>query len=491
MQQVPILDDPYVSGYVRATMSKRTKIVATVGPASGSRETLRELVQAGVDVFRINFSHGHEQQRSAFLEKIRSVEHELGLPIAVCGDLCGPKIRVGMMPDDGVTLENGSEIVIQREPLIGSATRISTTLPELVDVVQVGHRILLFDGRLKFEVTAVHPPDDITCRVVVGGRLSSGKGVNVPDTSLQISALTEKDREDLDWISERDFDFVALSFVQAADNVRELQNLLEERGSRAQTIAKIEKPRALEHIDEIIEAADAIMIARGDLGVEMDYPLVPINQKLIALKCQQAAKPCIVATEMLESMINSPRPTRAEVSDVANAVFDHADAVMLSAESAIGKYPVQAVQAMSRTLDAADGFHNEHGSVIRVTVTEPRVTAALAASIRKFMEIEPVAAVAVLTDTGRTARIIAKSRIGCPVLALSAEIESVRRACLYHGVIPRLVDDTSDFDHLRELAFSYAKELSIAQPGDRMIVLAAHPIGVAGRTNALFVESVE
>lgn len=472
-------------------MSKRTKIVATVGPASKSSDTIRELVRAGVDVFRINFSHGNEQQRSSFLKSIRSIEEELGLPIAVCGDLCGPKIRVGLLPDEGVHLEEGNEIVIQREPLVGSATRLSTTLPELIDLVEVDDRILLADGMLQFKVTIVDPPEEIKCLVVVGGQLSSGKGVNLPDTSLPISALTEKDRKDLDWIAERDFDFVALSFVQAAENIRELQKLLDQRSSRAQTIAKIEKPRALDHIDEIIEAADAIMVARGDLGVEMDYPLVPINQKLIALKCQQAAKPCIVATEMLESMINSPRPTRAEVSDVANAVFDHADAVMLSAESAVGKYPVQAVQAMSRTLDAADAFHSEHGSSIRVTVTEPRVTAALAASIRKFMDVEPLAAVAVLTDTGRTARIISKSRIGCPVLALSAEIESIRRACLYHGVIPRLVDDSSDFDSLRELAFSYAKELKIAKPGDRMMVIAAYPVGVAGPTNTLFVESVE
>jgi len=471
-------------------MSKRTKIVATVGPASGSLETLREMVQAGVDVFRINFSHGDEQQRSQFLDSIRYIESERGVPIAVCADLCGPKIRVGMMPDAGVDLEEGSEIVVQREPLLGSATRISTTLPELVDVVEVGNRILLADGRLKFEVTSVNPPEEFACRVIVGGQLSSGKGVNLPDTSLKISALTEKDRDDLNWISERDFDFVALSFVQSADNILELQELLKHCGSNAQTIAKIEKPQALNRIDEIISAADAIMVARGDLGVEMDFPLVPINQKLITLKCQQAAKPCIVATEMLESMISSPRPTRAEVSDVANAVFDHCDAVMLSAETSIGQYPVKTVQAMSDTLDAADSFHDDHGSPLQITACEPRLTSALAASIRRFMEIETVAAIAVLTDTGRTARIIAKSRVGCPVLALSSEIESVRRACLYHGVIPRLVDDSSDFEHLRELAFGYVKELGIAKAGDKMIVLAAHPVGIADHTNGFIVEAV-
>lgn len=472
-------------------MSKRTKIVATVGPASGSPDTLLEMVQAGVDVFRINFSHGDEQQRSGFLAAIRNIERELGVPIAVCADLCGPKIRVGMMPDGGVTLKEESEIVIQREPLLGSENRISTTLPELVDVVDVGNRILLADGRLEFVVTAVSPPDEFTCRIVVGGQLSSGKGVNLPDTSLPISALTEKDQDDVKWISQRGFDFVALSFVQSAKDIFELQELLKQQGSKAQTIAKIEKPKALAEIDEIIAAADAVMVARGDLGVEMDFPLVPIKQKLIALKCQQAAKPCIIATEMLESMISSTRPTRAEVSDVANAVFDHCDAVMLSAETSIGQYPVRTVHAMSETVDAADNFHHQHGSPVGGISCEPRLTSALAASIRKLMEAVPIAAIAVLTDTGRTARIIAKSRVGCPVLALSSEIASVRRACLYHGVISRLVDDSNDFEHLKQLAFASAKDLGIAEPGDNMVVLAAHPVGVAGRTNGFVVECVE
>ena len=303
-------------------MIKRTKIVTTVGPASGSRKKLRALIEAGVDVFRINFSHGDDAQRGEFLQHIRAVEHHVGRPVAICGDLCGPKVRVGMIRDGEIELSTGHEIDIYRTPIEGTAERISTTLPELVDVARVGERILLADGRLHFEVVKTSGPESITCRVIVGGTLASGKGVNLPATDLPISALTEKDHRDIRWIAQHDFDYVGLSFVQRATDIDDLRRLLHALGSRAQIIAKIEKPQALNHIDAIIEATDAVMVARGDLGVEMDFPAVPIAQKTIAHKCQVAGKPCIIATEMLESMIQSPRPTRAEVSDVANAVFD-------------------------------------------------------------------------------------------------------------------------------------------------------------------------
>jgi pyruvate kinase len=471
-------------------MLKRTKIVATVGPACGSQEKLSALIAAGVDVFRINFSHGDEAQRGEFLKNIRAAEEEVGRPVAICGDLCGPKIRVGMIRGGEVGLQAGSEIVIQRTPLEGTAARISTTLAELVDVVRVGETILLADGLLRFEVVSTSPPEEFRCRVVVGGSLSSGKGVNIPQTELPISALTEKDRHDIRWIAERDFDYVALSFVQRAEDVEELRSLLQQRGSDAPIITKIEKAQAIDQIDDIIDKADAVMVARGDLGVEMDFPVVPIVQKTIAHKCQVAGKPCVVATEMLESMIRSPRPTRAEVSDVANAVFDHADAVMLSAESSIGEHPVAAVDAMKRIVAAAEEFLDRYGDKEAQTVGEHSTTAALAASIGEVMQRQEIAAVATFSTDGSSARLISKNRPGCPILALTSQPAVARRACLYYGVVPKVIEFPDDVESLLNEMGAVAKQLRLASAGDRIIVLAGRPIRTAGGTRGLIVEEV-
>ena len=471
-------------------MIKRTKIVATVGPGSGSREKLRALVEAGVDVFRINFSHGDDAQRSDFLQNIRVVEHDVGRPVAICGDLCGPKIRVGMVQGGEIVLEAGREIVIQRTPVEGTVERISTTLPELVDEVRTGERILLADGRLCFEVIHASRPENFTCRIVVGGPLSSGKGVNLPETKLPISALTEKDRQDIGWIAQHDFDYVALSFVQRAEDVDELRGLLEAHGSQAQIIAKIEKPQALEQIDAIIETVDAVMVARGDLGVEMDFPAVPIAQKTIVHKCRVAGKPCIIATEMLESMIDSPRPTRAEVSDVANAVFDHADAVMLSAESSIGKYPIEAVDAMHRVVLAAETFLDQGHNTEPVMLSDVSTTAALAASVHQVMQIQQIMVIALFTANGTTARLVSQNRPACPILALSSQSGVARRTGLYSGVVPHVVTQPESVEQFIKLSGSLAKDLHLAASGDRIIVLAGHPIGTAGGTKGLIIEQI-
>ncbi|MGF1581813.1 MAG: pyruvate kinase [Gemmataceae bacterium] len=471
-------------------MVKRTKIVATVGPASGSTEILCALMQAGVDVFRINFSHGDEQQRSEFLSNIRAAEEQVGRPVAISADLCGPKIRVGMIRGGEINLESGKEIVIQRTPVEGTVDRISTTLPELVDVVATGERILLADGRLQFEVVSKAPPDEFTCRVIVGGPLSNGKGVNLPDTTLPISALTEKDRTDAAWIAQHDFDYVALSFVQRAEDVDELRLLLKEHGSNIPIITKIEKPRAVVHIDAIIDAADAVMVARGDLGVEMDFPTVPIVQKTIARKCQAAGKPCIIATEMLESMISSPRPTRAEVSDVANAVFDRADAVMLSGESSIGQYPVEAVQVMARTVVAAEQFLDRYGETEGTVLHESGTTAALAASVSTVMKTQEIVAIATFTAEGTTARLLSKNRPKCSILGLSATEPVARLSCLYYGVVPQVVKLPDTVEQLLEDINSVVQDLDLAKPGDRIAVLTGHPVGTTGNTQALIVEEV-
>lgn len=471
-------------------MLKRTKIVATLGPASDSPTAIGQLIEAGVDVFRINFSHGTPEDREGYLRDIRAVEAEKRVPVAICADLCGPKIRVGMIRDGGVELQTGSELLIQREPREGTNQRISTTLHELVDLVAVGDRILLADGRLRLVVQETAPPDHFVCRVEVGGWLSSGKGVNLPDSDLPLSPLTEKDRQDLDWIVSRDIDFVALSFVQRAADVQELRSLLRAAGSEAQIIAKIEKPRALKEIDTIIAAADGIMVARGDLGVEMDLPAVPIAQKSIARRCEATGTPCIIATEMLESMIHSATPTRAEVSDVANAVLDHADAVMLSAESSIGQFPQLSVAVMRDTLLQTEAYQDREAPPSGFDFSEPVITAALAGAVRQIIQRQPIAAVVVLTASGRTARLIAKNRPPCPILALSSEPQTVRRCCLYYGTVPRQVEQFHSVDHLIQVASELCRQAGLAERGQYLLILAGHPIGTPSVTDALVIEQV-
>ncbi|MBN1942009.1 MAG: pyruvate kinase [Phycisphaerae bacterium] len=474
-------------------MTIRTRILATVGPATASRKTLHDMFEAGCDAVRINFSHGDEQQREGFLADIRAVEQQRGEPIAVCGDLCGPKIRVGQIHGGAVLLAEGQELVIQREPVEGDATRISTTLGELVDDVTAGEPILLDDGKLRLEVVETRPPEEILCRVVVGGILADGKGVNLPGTQLKLSALTEKDRKDVAWIAQHDFDYVALSFVQRAEDVEALRAILREHNCDAQIIAKIEKPKALDQLDAILHAADAVMVARGDLGVEMDFPAVPVAQKRIALRARQLGKPCIIATQMLESMIQCPTPTRAEVSDVANAVLDHADAVMLSGETSVGKYPVQAVQAMNRTVQAIQAYDDQtHGTAI-VTYEASPTMAAIARAVRTILEAEDIAAIAVFTATGATARMIAKNRPTCPILALTPELRAARRTCLYYGVqavVPRADHAPEHTREILTMASDIAQQKGLAKRGDRIIVVSGRPLLGPDRTNSLVIHTV-
>ncbi len=468
----------------------RTKILATVGPASSSPKVIRKLIEAGCDGFRINFSHGSPEQHAEFLGNIRDVEADLGKPIAVVADLCGPKIRVGMMDGGGALLAEGQEIVIQREPVVGTATRISTTLSELVDDVSPDDMILLNDGKLQLKVIKTVPPDEVVCRVTVGGILGSGKGVNLPHTQLKLSALTEKDRRDVTWIAAHDFDYVALSFVQRPDDVIALRQLLQEYDCDAHIIAKIEKPQALEQLDAIIETADIIMVARGDLGVEMDFPSVPVAQKHIAATCQEAGKPCIIATQMLESMIDSPTPTRAEVSDVANAVMDHCDVVMLSGETAVGKYPVNAVQVMNQTVATIQAYHDQVNPLARVTWQDSPTTAAIAGAIREIIAVETISAVAVFTATGASARMVSKNRPPCTILGLSPDMAAVRRMCLYYGVESRKAKLPAHTRDVLKIAETIARELQITSDGDRILVVSGRPLGTPGKTNSVTVHTV-
>lgn len=482
-------------------MMIKTKVVATLGPASWDMPVLRTLVENGADVFRINFSHGTLEQHARCLEHVRRVQQELDQPLAIMADLCGPKIRVGQMQDGSATLQAGHSLILQRDDVSGTADRISTTLPELVDELQPGDRLLLDDGRLELRAVSVDHDDHVVCEVVVGGTLSSGKGVNLPDTNLQLSAMTDKDHRDARWIAERDFDYVALSFVQRPDDIAQLRGILDEHGSTARIVAKIEKPQALAHLDAIIDTADAILVARGDLGVEMPLPDVPLVQKRLAAACERAGKCCIVATQMLETMIHQPSPTRAEVSDVANAVFDRADAVMLSGETAVGKYPSLAVRTMSQITErieqhfcklAVDGARDQQCCGSDSDTTAGAIARAVQAIVySRHPHNQGIRAVVVYTMTGQSALMLAKMRLPVPVLALSPVQRTLQQASMFYGVY---ASHAGMYEHTREIlpcADSQVRRLGWADTGDTIVVVSGRPLGQSGTTNTLVIHTVE
>jgi len=468
-------------------MDIRTKIVATVGPASCDPAVLSEMVRAGADVFRINFSHGDEASRAQALADIRQVEQQAGEPLGIMADLCGPKIRVGKIDGDSCQLRRGSRIVIQREPLAGNSEAISTTLAELIDNVDVDQTLLLDQGAIRLCVRELDRPDRVVCEVTQGGVLASGKGVHLPETELKLPALTEKDRRDLEWIGRQDFDFVALSFVQRAGDIEELRLLLD---ADVSMVAKIEKPQALAQIERIVAVSDVIMVARGDLGVEMPLQQIPLAQKRLVRLCAESGRPCIVATQMLESMTHSPVPTRAEAADIANAVLDGADAMMLSGETAIGSFPVRAVATMNDIAAAAEAHEAAHPSPVPVESQTSPTSAALAAAARTVIERESIAAAAAFTGTGMTAALLSKQRLPVPLLAMSQSRRVVRQMSLLFGV--QAVMEPAP-EHTREIlatAERHLKAKGLAKAGDKVVVLSGRPIGQAGATNTLVVHTV-
>ncbi len=449
----------------------KTKIVATLGPASSDEGMIGRLARAGCDVFRLNFSHGSHEDHGKRLAAIRSVEQQLGRPLAVLADLCGPKIRVGTMAGGKAQLVDGQMLTIQREPIEGTAERVSTSLIELIDAARVGDAILMDDGKIRLEVAATHAPHDIVCRVIAGGTLSSGKGINLPHTLLTLPSLTEKDRADFAWIARHDVDYIALSFVRTAADVQALRDLLTAANCPAQIIAKIEKPQALEHIVEIIQAADGIMVARGDLGVEMDLPAVPLAQKRLTRLCHEMGKPCIVATQMLESMTACPTPTRAEVCDVANAVLDLTDAVMLSGETAVGAYPEAAVAMMDRIVREMQGAHDA-ATLGPVAAGAAPLFAGLARAAREVIAADSIAAVVVYDADGSAARMLSKNRLQRPIVAISSDVRRVRQMALYYGVVPCLAAIPPQLPDMVRCASGQLATLQMARPGERVLILA-------------------
>jgi pyruvate kinase len=465
----------------------RTKIVGTLGPSSNSAETIRALIEAGLDVARINFSHGTHEQHEKTIKTVRDVSDELGRPVAILGDLQGPRIRIGVLPDI-IELVDGTDIVLVPESAGAHDGEIPVTYDALANDVKPGNRILINDGLLELLVTEVKAPR-VHARVVHGGPLKSNKGINLPGIAVSAPSLTEKDRADLTFAVEHGLDALALSFVRRAEDITSMRALVPKWMI---VVAKIEKDVALTNIEEIMRATDAVMVARGDLGVELPFEEVPIAQKNIIALANSLGRPVITATQMLESMIEHPRPTRAEASDVANAILDGTDAVMLSAETAAGKYPRLAVEAMRRIITEIE-THPRPGHVMRTerrtvagVATEEAIAAATGAAVR--MMSAPL--VVVFTKSGFTARIVASHRPTVPILALTDEPRVCRQLSLVWGVVPRLVPTARGYDHMVAMALREALDLGLAFKGDRVCVTAGAPFDVPGTTNLLKVEVV-
>ncbi|MFV0385742.1 pyruvate kinase [Paracoccus sp. (in: a-proteobacteria)] len=461
---------------------RNVKIVATLGPASSSKEMIRALFDAGADVFRLNMSHGNHDDHRARYDAIREVEAETGRPIAVLADLQGPKLRVGQFVGGGHDLEDGDRFRFDLDAAPGDSRRVQLPHPEIFAALEPGSELLVNDGKIRLRVEACGK-DFADCTVTVGGTISDRKGVNVPDVVLPLAALSDKDRDDLEFACELGADWLALSFVQRAADVEEAKTLA--RG-RAAVLSKIEKPAAVRAFDEILKVSDGIMVARGDLGVELPVHSVPPIQKRLVRACRAAAKPVIVATQMLESMIESPMPTRAEVSDVANAIYEGSDAVMLSAESAAGAYPVEAVSTMdsvARSVESDPTYRviiDASRSAKRHGVAEAIVTAA-----REIAETADVAAICAFSQSGKTVGLVARERPRVPILALSPLVPVLRRMCLTWGThcvpTPRL----TRFKEAVVNGTRAARDFGFADETRQVVIVAGVPFNVAGSTNII------
>jgi pyruvate kinase len=468
----------------------RTKIVCTIGPASRSPRILRRLILAGMNVARLNFSHGTHSEHLAVLRQVRRLASELGRPVAVLQDLGGPKIRVGEFAAGPVTLKPGAVFTLTGRRVPGDETRVSVSYPRLAAEVRPGDPLLLSDGALELVVLR-RTARDVVCRVVTGGPLASHKGVNLPSRSLRVPSLTARDKRDLDFGVRHGVDFVALSFVRRAADISEVRRFIEARGASIPIVAKIEKHEALERIDEIVAAADAVMVARGDLGVETPLENVPQVQKMLIRLANRSGKPVITATQMLRSMVDSPRPTRAEVSDVANAILDGTDAVMLSEETAVGRYPLEAVRMMAKVARETESafpyqtwFRDRNaGATDSLAEAVAFSACTLAASVR-------AACLVTFTSSGSTARLASRCRPACPIAAPTPHPSTYRRLALVWGVVPILGRRLKTSDAMIGQALRAARQAGLAKKGDTVIITAGIPPGVPGTTNLIKAETI-
>ncbi len=463
---------------------RNTKIVATLGPASDSPDTVKGLMEAGVDVFRLNASHGTREEHGARIATVRRLAAELGRTEAILLDLQGPKIRLGTFAQGGCDLVPGAEFVLTTETVEGDCNRATISYPEFPRDVKPGDRVLIADGAVELRVLDVDG-ESVRCRVVVGGRVSDRKGVNLPGVAVSTPSLTEKDKADLEFGLAAGIDLVALSFVRRGEDVLELRRFLEKAGADLPVIAKIEKPEAWENFDEILEASDGIMVARGDLGVEMALEQVPHIQKTIIGRCRERARFVITATQMLESMVSSPVPTRAEVSDVANAIDDGTDAVMLSAETSAGRYPVEAARMMARIAAETDAVHRRAGFQQLPVPPDPGAAEIVADAAYRAAAIASPAAIAVFTNSGATALMVARYRPPVPIYAFTPSAAVVRRLNVVYGVRSLLVPTQESSDGVLATVDRLLRARAGLKPGDAVIILAGLPVGRMGPTNVM------
>ena len=463
---------------------RRTKIVATLGPASATADRLRELIAAGVDAVRLNLSHGTHEEHGERAWLVREIAAEVGRPIALIADLQGPKLRVGDLAEP-VVLRKGDHITITTEERARNGD-LPVAPAVISDVLEAGHDVLIDDGLVRLRVDEVSA-GRARCAVVVGGPVSSHKGVNLPGVPLPIPSITRKDSDDLEWALDTGVDFIALSFVRSAADVRDLRALIEQHDSHAHVIAKIEKAEAIDSLDDILAETDAVMVARGDLGVEIGAALVPLLQKRIISAALERGKPVITATQMLESMIHSPEPTRAEASDVANAILDGTSAVMLSGETAVGDYPVEAVAYMDRIARAVEPSM-DYRHELPEAAENPTIGTAMSNAACDLAEALRAAAILVPTFTGRTANAVARLRPRRPIVALTHMDWAMRQLALEWGVTPLFISESPDVEDLWTRSVDAARQAGLVQPGDRVVITAGTAVNIAGSTNVIKVD---
>lgn len=469
----------------------KSKIVATVGPASNTKEMLQKLIKAGADVFRLNFSHGDHAVHQQTLDYIKEINKEWGTHISVLQDLQGPKIRLGEIKNGSVIIKEGEELIITTEEIVGDAKKASTTYQGLPSDVKKGDRILIDDGNIELEVLTTERKE-VTTRVIYGGELKSKKGINLPFTKVSAPSLTDKDLEDLKFGLKNEVEWIALSFVRSAADVLDLKNRIKYGGKDCKVVAKIEKPEALKDIDNIIAATDAVMVARGDLGVEIPMEDVPLAQKMIIRKCNQACKPVIVATQMMESMIENPRPTRAETNDVANAILDGGDAVMLSAESAAGKYPVESVKSMSRTISSIekhDSIYHKYGHVNKDS--ETFTSDNLVQTACRLAQETNAKAIVGMTKSGYTAYRLASHRPNAGIFIFTGNNDLLETINLVWGIRGYFYDGYESTDKTFSDIEKLLKKDNHVQSGDTIILMASMPIKEKNRTNVIKVQVVK
>lgn len=468
--------------------NRRVKILATLGPANPDQASIEKLFRAGADVFRINMSHSTHDVMRERIAQIRAVEKKVGRPIGILADLQGPKLRLGEFKQGAETLKRGAQFILDSDAKPGDETRVHLPHPEILSALEVGDAVLIDDGKVRLKVIDATKTKAVT-EVIVAGRVSNRKGVSLPDTTIPVSAMTPKDRSDLEAALAAGIDWVALSFVQRPEDVAEVKKTC---AGRALVMAKIEKPQAIARLDEIMEISDALMVARGDLGVEMPLEKVPGLQKRITRMARRLGKPVVVATQMLESMISSPVPTRAEVSDVATAVFEGADAVMLSAESAAGQYPIEAVSTMNRIAEEVER-DQVYRAVINGQRAAPEATGAdaIAVAARDVAETLDLKAIVAWTSSGSTGLRIARERPQPPILALTPKLDTARRLALAWGVHAIITEDARDVDDMADRACKLAHSEGFARAGQRVIIVAGVPFGTPGATNMVRIAFVQ